>query len=114
MPLDPDGNYYADLPDGPSGTGTGTLRTIGGGAGAPGGSTPVTTIYVDTSTGAIYSYVSGSWVVQTGSSAGGGQIVTYTSGTPANPANLSQPALAYDPNGILSTLGWNTSTHLWA
>jgi len=47
---------------------------------------------------------------------GGGsslQLVTYTSGSPAAPPNTSQPAIAYDPTGILPTLGWNTSTLAW-
>lgn len=43
----------------------------------------------------------------------GGQQVTYTSGTPSAPANVNMPAMAYDPNGILPTLGWNTTTHTW-
>lgn len=50
-----------------------------------------------------------------GGGGGGGtaQLVTYTVGTPAAPANQNQPALAYDPTGNLPTLGWNTSNHTW-
>lgn len=113
MALTPDGNYYAALPDEVLGSGTGTLGTIGSGTGAPNGSTKVTTIYIDTSTGAVYTYANGSWSAQTGSSSGV-QIVAYTSGTPANPSDITKPALAYDPNGFLPIVGWNTTTHLWS
>lgn len=51
--------------------------------------------------------------IQTGGGVAGGQVVIYTSGTPPDPADISKPALAYDPNGILPTLGWNTVTHTW-
>jgi hypothetical protein len=48
-------------------------------------------------------------------SGGGGttQLVTYTSGSPAAPPNTSQPALAYDPNGILPQYGWDVATQQW-
>lgn len=54
-------------------------------------------------------------VLNNGGGGGGGnaQLVTYTSGTPANPANTANPAIAYDPTGNLPTLGWNTSTKTW-
>jgi len=48
-----------------------------------------------------------------GGGTGGLQLVTYTSGTPANPSNINQPAWAYDPTGNLPSLGWNTTTHTW-
>lgn len=83
-PLDGEGNYYADLPDGPSGTGTGTLRTIGVGVGAPNESTPVTTIYIDSNTGFVYTNatsVSGAWTL-----AGGG-----ASGTPVYTGSFDNP-----------------------
>jgi hypothetical protein len=50
-----------------------------------------------------------------GSTGGGGsvQLVTYTSGTPANPTNINNPALAYDPNGIQPIMNWNPTTHVW-
>jgi hypothetical protein len=41
------------------------------------------------------------------------QIVTYTSGSPANPSNTASPAIAYDPNGNLPILGWNIGTQSW-
>lgn len=47
------------------------------------------------------------------SSGVGSQLVMYTSGTPANPPDTSRAALAYDPNGILPTMGWNTVTLSW-
>jgi hypothetical protein len=53
------------------------------------------------------------WVIQVGSGGGSAQLVTYTSGTPADPSDTSSPALAYDPTGALPTLGWNTSTLTW-
>lgn len=56
------------------------------------------------------------WLLTQISSAGGGgaaQLVTYTSGTPANPSNTNAPALAYDPTGNLPTLGWNIGTQTW-
>jgi hypothetical protein len=48
-------------------------------------------------------------------SGGGGnaQLVIYTSGTPDNPPNTSNPAIAYDPTGNLPTLGWNIDTQSW-
>jgi len=110
--LDPQGNYYAALPDEDRGSGTGSISTIGSGIGAPGVGTKATTIYVDVSTGAIYSYVSGAWVAQ-GGAGSNGQIVIYTSGTPANPSDLTKPALAYDPNGFQPILGWGTVSHTW-
>ena len=47
--------------------------------------------------------------INAGGGGGGGgtaQLVTYTSGTPANPPNVNNPAIAYDPTGNLPTLGW--------
>lgn len=85
------------------------------GTGAPNASTPLSIIYVDSATGNIYTnptQVAGAWVAA-GGSGGTAQLVTYTSGTPANPADITKPAYAYDPNGFLSPLGWNTTTHLW-
>ena len=54
-------------------------------------------------------------VLNNGGGGGGGnaQFVTYTSGTPSNPSNTANPALAYDPNGNLPTLGWNVATQTW-
>lgn len=48
-----------------------------------------------------------------GGGGGAGQVVAYTSGTPADPADTALPAMAYDPNGVLPTLGWNTGTLTW-
>ena len=42
-----------------------------------------------------------------------GQLVPYTSGTPKNPPNISLPAFAYDPNGLLPARGWNVATQAW-
>jgi hypothetical protein len=39
-----------------------------------------------------------------------GQLVPYTSGNPPPPLDPGLPALAYDPNGILPTKGWDTLT----
>lgn len=44
---------------------------------------------------------------------GAGQIVAYTVDPPANPADTSKPAIAYDPTGALSTKGWNVGTQSW-
>lgn len=54
-------------------------------------------------------------VLNNGGGGGGGnaQFVTYTVAPPANPANTANPALAYDPTGVLPTLGWNTATQTW-
>lgn len=111
MALDPLGNYYAALPDEVRGSGTGTLKTIGTGTGAPDGSTKVATIYIDIATGTIYAYANGGWVAAGGS--GGLQGVVYTSGTPANPPDITKNAIAYDPNGFLPILGWGTISHTW-
>jgi len=46
-------------------------------------------------------------------SAAGGQLVTYTSGTPENPPNTQQAAIAYDPAGILPTMGWDIASQTW-
>lgn len=43
----------------------------------------------------------------------GSQMVLYTSGTPATPVKPNLPAMAYDPNGSLPTLGWNTNLLAW-
>lgn len=43
----------------------------------------------------------------------GNQIVMYTAGTPANPPDVTRSAMAYDPNGILPSKGWNTITQTW-
>jgi len=48
-----------------------------------------------------------------GGGGGSAQLVTYTSGSPANPTDVTKPALAYDPTGNLPTLGWNTGTLTW-
>lgn len=51
---------------------------------------------------------------QSNSTGGAGQIVAYTSGTPANPADTSKPAVAYDPSGGgLPTLGWSVASQTW-
>ena len=50
---------------------------------------------------------------QTGGGGGNAQLVTYTTGTPANPSNTLNPAIAYDPTGNLPTLGWNINTQTW-
>lgn len=116
MATDPFGGYRPGLTDD-----TGYVVPQNGdgvqiGAGAPDANTPLSIIYVDSATGIIYSnptQVAGAWVAS-GGIGGTGQLVVYTSGTPANPADISKPAYAYDPNGFLSPLGWNTTTHLWA
>lgn len=41
------------------------------------------------------------------------QIVSYTSGTPANPPNTALIALAVDPTRQLPTLTWNPSDSTW-
>jgi hypothetical protein len=41
------------------------------------------------------------------------QLVRYTGGTPVNPPDVTQPAFAYDPNGILPSLGWNSKLKQW-
>lgn len=48
-----------------------------------------------------------------GGGGGSAQMVTYTSGTPAAPTDPTQPAVAYDPTGVLPTLGWNPNTLTW-
>lgn len=48
-----------------------------------------------------------------GTGGGGSQLVPYTVAPPPNPTNTALPALAYDPNGILPVLGWNTTTLTW-
>ena len=44
---------------------------------------------------------------------GGSQILEYTVAPPADPPNVDMPAIAYDPNGVLPNLNWNTATHTW-
>jgi hypothetical protein len=112
MPLDPQGNYYAALPDEVWAPAGGTLGSIGSGSGAPTGSTSITTIYIDTSTtpGTIYTYSNGAWSASGG---GGAQLLTYTSGSPATPPDPTKPAYAYDPNGFLPGLGWRVSDQTW-
>lgn len=113
VPLDPSGNYYAALPDPANGNGV-VLGSVGSGAGAPTGSTTVTTVYINTSNGDVYSYVNGAWVKQTGTGTGTAQqVYTYTSGTPQTPADPTKPAWAYDPTGNLQSLGWRTDTQAW-
>lgn len=53
----------------------------------------------------------GTW--QPPSAATGSQMIMYTSGTPASPVNPNLPAMAYDPNGHLPILGWNTNDLTW-
>lgn len=51
-----------------------------------------------------------------GSSSGGSgdsQLVTYSAGVPADPGDTALPALAYDPDGILPIMVWNTATLSW-
>lgn len=115
MAYDAFGNYIPGLTDD-----TGYVIPQNGdgvqiGTGVPGASTPISVIYVDANTGIIYSnptQVAGAWVAS-GSIGGTGQLVAYTSGSPANPADISKPAFAYDPNGVLPTLGWRVSDHTW-
>lgn len=55
-------------------------------------------------------------VLNNGGGGGGGgnaQFVTYTVAPPANPTNTANPAIAYDPTGVLPTLGWNVNTQSW-
>lgn len=68
-------------------------------------------LYVKDSSG----YGNTGWV-QSGSSGGvvgNGQIVDYTSGTPANPVDLDSNAIAYDPTGALPTMVWDKVAHTW-
>jgi hypothetical protein len=44
---------------------------------------------------------------------GGTQLVRYTVGMPAAPPNPSLSAIAYDPNGMLPFMGWNSNTLSW-
>lgn len=55
------------------------------------------------------------WSASNGGGGGssGGQIVAYTSAPPANPDDLSSPAIAYDPTGVLPTLGWSVAAQSW-
>ena len=48
-----------------------------------------------------------------GGGGGNAQFVTYTVAPPANPTNTANPAIAYDPTGVLPTLGWNVNTQSW-
>lgn len=55
-------------------------------------------------------------IANNGGGGGGGgsaQLVAYTSGTPAAPADPTKLAIAYDPTGNLPTLGWNTANSTW-
>lgn len=49
-----------------------------------------------------------------GGGGGSGQIVTYTSGVPNDPTDISHPAIAYDPTQNLQTLYWNQVAHTWS
>lgn len=42
-----------------------------------------------------------------------GQLIIYTSGTPATPSVQTSPAMAYDPTGVLPTKGWSTNSLTW-
>lgn len=42
-----------------------------------------------------------------------GQLVPYTFGTPPPPTDVTIWGWAYDPNGILPSMGWNPSTQTW-
>lgn len=54
------------------------------------------------------------YLLANGAAGGGGaQLVTYTAGSPANPPDVTKSAIAYDPNGILPTLGWRVSDGTW-
>ena len=41
------------------------------------------------------------------------QMVPYTGGTPPPPTDPTQPAFAYDKNGILPSKGWNATLQQW-
>lgn len=82
MALDANGNYYAALPDEQRGSLHGGLP-VKSGAGVPDSSTPISLIYVDTETGAIYSNPSqtaGDWVSI--SSSGGAAQIKVGTGSP--------------------------------
>lgn len=48
-----------------------------------------------------------------GGGGGAGQIVAYSVAPPANPADVTKPAIAYDPAGLLATLGWSVAGQAW-
>lgn len=52
-------------------------------------------------------------VANGGGGGNGAQLVPYTVAPPPNPADITKPALAYDPTGNLPTYGWNTGTQTW-
>lgn len=85
-------------------------------AGNPTGvlTTAPNTIVLDTVGDTFYFTSDGTTFVTIGGASGGSaQLVTYTAGSPANPTDVTKPALAYDPTGNLPTLGWNTSNNTW-
>jgi len=116
MAKDAFGNYIPGLTDDTGYVTPQNGQGVQTGAGAPGVSTPISIIYVDSNTGATYSnptQTAGGWILVGGGDGNGVQLVVYTSGTPANPPDLTKPALAYDPNGIQPILGWGTVSKTW-
>lgn len=81
--------------------------------------------YTDDDSGDFWGKITGGpttktgWVkvgVAGGGGGGGGltgQLVRYTSGSPANPTDVTKPAIAYDPNGILPNLNWDSVSLTW-
>jgi len=70
MPLEPDGNYYADLPDPPLGGIGGTGITHG--TGAPDANTPISSGYINDTNGDFYVNTTGDssgWILAGGSGA---------------------------------------------
>jgi hypothetical protein len=118
MPLDPEGNYYADLPDPPLG---GIVAAVGiqHGTGAPDVNTPISDAYIDDGSGAFYvntTSLSTGWVLVTGGS-GVAQVIPGAFDDPNGHVTPSNPLLGAvyyrDQASPVVFWGWSVSNVNW-
>ena len=119
MALDPEGNYYADLPDPPLG-GAGYGGQITHGNGAPGANTPISSGYIDDLTGNFYTNTtgtSGGWVLSTGGGGGTIQVIKGAFDNPngnVTPTNTAAAAIYYRDQAVpIQFWAWSVSGQNW-
>jgi hypothetical protein len=118
MALDPEGNYYADLPDPPLGGIAGNGITHG--TGAPTANTPVSNGYINDATGDFYVNTTGlstGWVLVTGGIGGTAQVIRGAFDNPngnVTPTNAAAGAVYYkDQSTPIVFWLWSVSGQNW-
>lgn len=115
MALAANGQWYPVIPDAPPGEGTGNGRGLLTGTGAPDDANGANgNIYVDISTGDIYTKSGDTWTIVSGGS-GAVQVISGAFDDPngnVTPADPTKGAIYYK-NGAFSLWNWTTPAGPW-